>query len=663
MDGKPLKRMREGQETFAQQVVERDGIAIWRAWCLEQKFEDGDWITPEKLTAYVDGEITSREHNAIPTQSVVGSFVRPVLRLWGDQTAGKFSAASSDSGEHRLQAFSKQIQTLAKSSSVDLSASSSSSHSSASKSGLDRVEESVMSDLKRAQQDAKAKGVTGMLVDPLLVSLLQDQIRFIQALLAPAPLAHLGSGSSVSSIAPSPTHHHLSPSPVTPRPTARSKSHPSQKNKFVRFQADKIEVPVWYGKDRLTNLKPPRVYLMSPNVKTIQDVLVEWLEGFDGSPSIQELNTRYRAQWRDMDTAEQRVMNTRSCIVREFKRLVVEGGRTEKDALELMEKAASGLQLRTYADKLRTKLSERKRNQELAKASRGSTVPVNAGAGPQRSGNRNHKLDDGDKSSEDSVSESGRAAKSDQSFEENCIADSTPKTAARRNTIQTALRDARRLTTTKAKSPVFPFPVNDLENVSDIWQEWHKGWNGDPPLEQLIEQHGRAFYRDPFSQYKHMFYAKQKIVRTLDELIKDGFTEEEAIDKMEYYREGKRPQTLAAIIRDIDWTKPLPSNFQQHSTLQQQQGDAQEGSPQQQQPQQEQLQQEHQVTEHQPQEFQQQLRDNSHSDGGSFQGVHDGHDKLLALMDMTHADIRYEMDFSAERAKLEAVSDSTRSYE
>ncbi|KAF9285563.1 hypothetical protein BGZ68_003749 [Mortierella alpina] len=669
---KTLKRMQEEQEAFAQQIVERDGIAIWRAWCLDQKFEDGDWITPDKLTAYVDCEITSRERSLIPTQSVVGSFVRPVLRLWGDQTAGNFSGGSSHSGVSRLQEFSEQMRALAKSSSIDLSAPSSSpSAASDSITGLDRME-LVISDLKRAQQEAKAKGLTGMLVDPLLVGLLKDQIHFIQALVAPASPASSGSRPAIPAIAASPSHHHMSPSPVTARtiarpiarPTARSNSHPSQKNKPARFQADKIEVPRWYGKERISKLKPGRVYPMNPNVKTVQDVLVEWLEGFDGAPSIQELNNKYRAQWRGTDPSEQKLLLARSCIVREFKRLVLEEGKTEKEALEQMERDASGIKLRTYADKIRMMSTERKQSQELADASRGSAALSTVAAGPPRGGKKNYELDESDESDGGSLSESSGAEESDKSFKESSIADSTSGKVARRNTAKATPRNApHSTTTTKSESQVFPFPVNDLEKVSDIWQEWHKGWNGGPSLKQLIEQHGRAFYRNPFTRYRHMFYAKQKIVRMLDELIADGIlTEQDAIDKMEYYRDGRRPQTLAAALDNIDWTEPLPPDYRPHPTLQQQ-IDTKEETQQQQQPQQQQPQQKHETTETQQQGFQQHLKDDSHHDGLSFHGFDDKHVIHPAITDMARTEIRSEIDPSAEGTALDVASVSTRSFE
>ncbi|KAF9562224.1 hypothetical protein EC968_005354 [Mortierella alpina] len=672
VDGEALQRLKEEQEAFAQQVVERDGIAIWRAWCQNQKFEDGDWITPDKLTAYVDREITSRERVVVPTQSIVGSFVRPVLRLWSDQTAGKSSGGTSSSSSLRLQEFSKHMQTLASNSSVDLSASSPSHHSASdSKPGLYRMGESVISDLKQAQQDAKARGITGMLVDPLLVGLLQDQFRFIQALVTRESPAHSGSRSILPAAVPSPSHHHMSPSPVATRPTARSKRHPSQKNKAARFPADKIELPIWFGKDRFTELKPPRTYRMNPNVQTVQGVLTEWLEGIDGAPSIQELNTKYRMQWRDLDPVEQRILNTRRCIIKEYKRLVLEAGKPEKDALELMERDASGLSLRTYADKIRTDINERKRNQESTKVRPIRVALVKAAADPPRRGNKN-TLDEDSKSGEDSASESSSAEESGQSFEDNSAANPTSATAAaRRNTTQRAPRNRRRSTITKV-SHDFPFPVNHLSKVSDIWQEWHKGWNGGPPLEQLIEQHGRLFYKHPFTQYKHVFWAKQKIVKTLDQLTKDGvLTKEQAFHKMEYYRDNRKAQTFAAVLRDIDWTKPLPSDYEQHSTRnsspQHQQLDPQEETQQRHSPQQEPLQQEplqqtYQSAEDQRQELLQQLQDDPHSDGGPVQEPQDEPDKHPAFMDIAHADIRSVADSSTGRVELD-VSYSTQSYE
>lgn len=559
------------------------------------------------------------------------------------------------------------MRALAKSSSIDLSAPSSSpSAASDSITGLDRME-SVISDLKRAQQEAKSKGLTGMLVDPLLVGLLKDQIHFIQALVAPASPAPSGSRPAIPAIAASPSHHHMSPSPITARtiarpiarPTARSNSHPSQKNKPVRFQADKIEVPRWYGKERISKLKPGRVYPMNSNVKSVQDVLVEWLEGFDGAPSIQELNNKYRAQWRGTDPSEQKLLLARSCIVREFKRLVLEEGKTEKEALEQMERDASGIKLRTYADKIRMMSTERKQSQELAEASRGSAAPNTVAAGPPRRGNKTYELDESDESDEDSLSESSGAEESDKSFEESSIADSTSGKVTRRNTTQATPRNAPHSTmTTKTESQVFPFPVNDLEKVSDIWQEWHKGWNGDPSLERLIEQHGRAFYRNPFTRYRHMFYAKQKIVRMLDELIADGIlTEQEAIDKMEYYRDGRRPQTLAAALDNIDWTEPLPPYYRPHPTLQRQ-IDTKEETQQQQQPQQK-----HETTEDQQQGFQKHLKDDSHHGGLSFHGFDDKHDNHPAFTDMARTEIRSEMDSRAEGTALDAASVSTRSFE
>ncbi|KAG0257970.1 hypothetical protein BGZ95_005089 [Linnemannia exigua] len=78
---------------------------------------------------------------------------------------------------------------------------------------------------------------------------------------------------------------------------------------------------------------------LSSKIETIAGVLTEWVVGIEGGPSIQQLNSVYGLTWQYSD--EEKEYSGRETIVREFKRLVVEDGKTDETALRLLEEEVS----------------------------------------------------------------------------------------------------------------------------------------------------------------------------------------------------------------------------------------------------------------------------------------------------------------------------------
>ncbi|KAF9091049.1 hypothetical protein BGX29_011142, partial [Mortierella sp. GBA35] len=76
-------------------------------------------------------------------------------------------------------------------------------------------------------------------------------------------------------------------------------------------------------------------YHLNRKIDTIAGVLAEWAQGWQDGPAVQQLNLDHGLAWRYSEDAEE--YHTRGLIVREFKRLVQEHGRTDKDALWLLE--------------------------------------------------------------------------------------------------------------------------------------------------------------------------------------------------------------------------------------------------------------------------------------------------------------------------------------
>ncbi|KAF9131495.1 hypothetical protein BGW39_001741 [Mortierella sp. 14UC] len=95
----------------------------------------------------------------------------------------------------------------------------------------------------------------------------------------------------------------------------------------------------------MKNLVSPRVDLrlrnkaishhLSPMIDTVEGVLTEWAIGIESGPSIQQRNSDYGSTW--LCNGEEKEYSGREAIVHEFKQLVVEDGRTDGDALRLLE--------------------------------------------------------------------------------------------------------------------------------------------------------------------------------------------------------------------------------------------------------------------------------------------------------------------------------------
>lgn len=96
---------------------------------------------------------------------------------------------------------------------------------------------------------------------------------------------------------------------------------------------------------RMLDLASPRIdiglsdraikHQLSPKVNTIADMLTEWTVGIEGGPSIQQLNSDYGLSWQYKD--DEKEYSDREAIVREFKRLVFEDGKTDQEAQKVLE--------------------------------------------------------------------------------------------------------------------------------------------------------------------------------------------------------------------------------------------------------------------------------------------------------------------------------------
>ncbi|KAG0264983.1 hypothetical protein BG011_005739 [Mortierella polycephala] len=241
--------------------------------------------------------------------------------------------------------------------------------------------------IQKAQREGRAKEVSGILVDPLLASLLGSQLQFIRILSqkiavatstgaspllfpqipetapcldTPVPTAtpvashpsspslpslpimvtvkqvqaqiRKGSHATLPSLSVTPTKAKptstAAPTKVKPTSTVALQFHTPAPFKVDEFQIlEQGEVPRHIG-------DAPQHHI-SLEAKTVRDILTQWRFGVDGIPPLQELNSNFGTKWRYK--SERNLYQTRRCIVREFIRLVKEDHLAEEDSLERLQ--------------------------------------------------------------------------------------------------------------------------------------------------------------------------------------------------------------------------------------------------------------------------------------------------------------------------------------
>ncbi|KAG0372417.1 hypothetical protein BGX24_000274 [Mortierella sp. AD032] len=143
------------------------------------------------------------------------------------------------------------------------------------------------------------------------------------------------------------------PSRRPPPPTPPSSQSPGFTN---QFRANDIQLLVM--KDLALpwlDLGPRNKIIkhhLSSKIETIAGVLTEWVVGIEGGPSIQQLNSVYGLNWQYSD--EEKEYSGREAIVREFKRLVVEDGKTDETALRLLEEEVSSSSKKDLVSRLKS---------------------------------------------------------------------------------------------------------------------------------------------------------------------------------------------------------------------------------------------------------------------------------------------------------------------
>lgn len=120
---------------------------------------------------------------------------------------------------------------------------------------------------------------------------------------------------------------------------------------------------------------------------------------------------------------------------------------------------------------------------------------------------------------------------------------------------------------TTPKPKVKASPENDLaapvrlpkvmsDSIPEMWQEWHHSWDGGVPMKDLIDKHGYNILIECTEFSSRMFYDRKRIIRTIGKTVESGaLTLEEALDRMERYRRGRKPSTLVGEIKNQYWMK------------------------------------------------------------------------------------------------------------
>jgi len=118
-----------------------------------------------------------------------------------------------------------------------------------------------------------------------------------------------------------------------------------------------------------------------------------------------------------------------------------------------------------------------------------------------------------------------------------------------------------------AKGEAFPFPLNRLERIEDIWQEWHEGWQGGRPIASVIEQYGRLYLQPGYRQYQDRLWPKQAVVEAIEKAKEmQGMEYEEGIRRMESYRQGRSVHAITLGGISAAWTRPRPGCARQEAS-------------------------------------------------------------------------------------------------
>jgi hypothetical protein len=98
-----------------------------------------------------------------------------------------------------------------------------------------------------------------------------------------------------------------------------------------------------------------------------------------------------------------------------------------------------------------------------------------------------------------------------------------------------------------ADGPPLGYQLQKLYNVSDIWREWKYGIAGSPAVEALEEKWGHRWR--PGTKARVAFSRRKVIWDEVRSLLRDGMTEEAAVQKLEHLRAGRSINKLQEMIQ------------------------------------------------------------------------------------------------------------------
>lgn len=232
----------------------------------------------------------------------------------------------------------------------------------------------------------------------------------------------------------------------------------------VHFNAEEINTLTVRKRASVTRSAAVLKQRLSTEVKTVRDVLQEWLFGIHEGPALQDLNTKYQVLWRfESDKAQ---YGCRSGIVREYRRLVLEENQSEEEAITTLERLRNRGALSTLYT---TILAKREKKPAKRQANDASGLETLLKRSKTRSDN-NTRLSSGP----------------------------------------------------PVQQAHFPFPIRYVSSVNAIWREWTLGWNGEPSLESLVRIHGKQWVKQQFLGHHNVFYFKNRVVTTIREAVSKG---------------------------------------------------------------------------------------------------------------------------------------------
>ncbi|KAF9963297.1 hypothetical protein BGZ65_004615 [Modicella reniformis] len=555
------------EEVLAQQIIERRGIEVWKTWCKYAQLQGGDHVTPEKMLQYIDHEVLPKEvrqwkhlmhhHDNTSTELVVPvsgveAFLRPVLRLWQIQhqhsksprcssptsnpvpDCEKTRQARAPDLQQRdvlssllLQELLNTIEALDWATGFDLPLTSctrpaqvgsdffnSSPDSDSCPRPFKPLDMSIITVLQQAQQDAQQNGVLqGILTNPLLVKVIEMMMRFIRA----STLRNMSPSDDSSSSSSSPSHQ-------APGPNVGS----SQQQVVRSISSSRFLTPGLVSST--VGSIPP-----SPSIKPVPLAL-------DSSSSSLSEPSETSDTTSDCSTSAPREISP-----------------------NIFEPIASRLRERsTRFEKMPYTLRPSKRRDR----------------DHERKRRRNDDDDDEDDDEDDDKeyhSRTRRGSKSDdKAYHSHTGRDSNyddgkeyhsrtrrdfkcdgGKENHSRTRRDSKCDDHKEYHSRTRQNSIFPFPVNQLKEIPHIWQEWHKGWNGGPSIQSMIDQYGKLYFDPRFREHQTFFYSKELLVRAINKAVGEGISEEEAITRMEHFREGRAPSTIVMKGLNPDWKKPL----------------------------------------------------------------------------------------------------------